>query len=118
MLARHRTIRLGESVEDPLLLVERNSNPGVPDGEVQTRHIGGVGFPCSGYQNLPCFRKLNRIPDQVYQYLTESSGIANQRVRHIRLYLVNQLQSFLRSAETECLHGLPQLLTQVEGNGR
>src|SRR4249920_1968674 len=62
-----------------------------------------------GDQCFAMFGELDGIPDQVNQDLPDSSGIADHRVRHFRIYVEYQFQFFLVSSEVQRLDGLAQI---------
>src|SRR5204863_8479594 len=70
-----RAVGLGESVEDMLLLVQRDADAGIADLERYKRGAGLDGDRLDANRDLAFLGELDRIADQVCQDLTKPAGI-------------------------------------------
>src|SRR5581483_630962 len=93
-----------------------NSNACVPDAKVQLNIVFLLRVAMDGKDNLALFRELHRVADEIYQDLSQASGIANDDFRYLSIDVANQFQSFLAGPETHCPDYLAEVLAQIEIN--
>ena len=60
------------------------------------------------------FGELDRVADQVHKDLTQSSGVAHDRHRHIRADVAHQLNAFGMRPNGKCFERLAHRASQVE----
>src|SRR5262249_49562399 len=81
--ARHRRIDLVEGFENPRLLFGIDADPGVGEGATQDRLVFDAIGERHLDQDLAALGKLNRIADEVDQYLPQTGGVAGQTPGHL-----------------------------------
>ena len=121
-----RIVFLLECLEDLLLLIERDADARVADGEAQHLRRAGSALGRLGLRagagrarldaddHFALLGELDRVADEIEQDLPEPSGIADQGVGDVRLDLADQLQPFLVGAEGQGAQRLPQDAPQRE----
>ncbi len=65
-----------ECLENRLLLIGRNPDTGIGHREVQREVAVTLRFHIDQHRNAPPVGELDRIPDQVQQYLTQAIRVA------------------------------------------
>src|SRR5205823_13346663 len=69
-----------------------------------------------GYDDLALFGELDRVADEVHEYLTQPGGIAAYHARHLRRHLREELEVFLARAYRKQARGRVHDLRDVERN--
>src|SRR5215813_8174688 len=75
--ARRGRVRLRKGIEDRLLLVERNADPRVVDGEVKAGGIGIHRLDRYVEDDLSAFGKFDRVAHQVRHDLPQPKRVAD-----------------------------------------
>src|SRR5207247_3140430 len=92
-------------------------NTGVAHGEVQL-HIGWIRSAARlghhRHHNLSPLRKLNGVPDQVHQDLTNPQSVSENYLRHGAIDIADQFKTLLMSAQGECADRFFDVLPGVE----
>src|ERR1700728_3445736 len=96
-------MRLLKLLEEPFLLVQCNSDPGVTDNELQTSEVVRNRLYRYIYADISVLREFNRIPNQIDQDLAKTDRITSQVKRHIRRDPQGDFQSLLVGEEGEAL---------------
>ncbi len=109
---RGRTVGLAECLKDLLLFFGRNPDAGVTDHEVQIDLRFFERIDRDDDDDFALLGELERVADQVDDDLSESPGIADERVGHIRGYEVGQFHSLFRGPQPEGVHGVAQAVAQ------
>ena len=118
VLARHRSVSLRKSFEDFSLLLARDAHAGIANREVHGHRAIGSLAQFGGYLHgyLAPLRELDRVSHEVDQDLPHAPRISHQRFWDARIYVINQLDSFLVRAEAQRLHRLADAFAQIERN--
>src|SRR3984885_5266862 len=82
-------------LEEPFLLVQRDSDPGIPNNELQTGAVILNRFHRYIYADFSVLSEFNRIPNQVDQDLTKTDRITSQVSGHIRRDVQGEFQALL-----------------------
>ncbi len=109
-----RTLRLGEGVEDIPLLLGSDANTRVPHHEMQHHSFRGLRFEIHIHQHLSFISKLERVSNQVDQYLADPAQVSDQAVGHLSLHFVNQLKVPLVGPDRQGLQGVSNRVPQSE----
>jgi hypothetical protein len=94
-------------LEEPFLLVQCDSDPGVTDNELQTSAVVRNRFHRYIYPDFSVLREFNRIPNQIDQDLAKTDWITSQVNGHIRRDVHCEFQSFLVGEEGEATQHIP-----------
>jgi hypothetical protein len=71
-------------------------------------------FPLDSKYHFTLRRELHRISDQVEHDLPQTSRIPQQSFRYLGKNVIRQLQALLVGTNTDCSHGVIQIMAQVE----
>ena len=113
---RRRCVRLTERFENLLLLFDRNSNPGIRHDKVQV-HLRILSlFDGDDNDDFAFLRELQGVPDEVNDDLSKPSGIAHERIRHVRRHQIGELHSLFGGSQTERVHRIAETVPQLEIN--
>src|ERR1700730_7688279 len=113
--ARHRSVRLGEGIEDVLLLLNGDADARIFHRKVQGGRGRSWRLLIYANENLTVLRELDGIANQVDQDLTNPPRITQQSLRNFRLYFVNKFQSFLMRAKPSAIIVSPKLSRRSKG---
>ena len=61
-------------------------------------------------------RELQGVPDEVNDDLSKPSGIAHERIRHVRRHQIGELHSLFGGSQTERVHRIAETVPQLEIN--
>ena len=95
VLAGGRSVRLGEGLEELLLLVGGDADARVADGEVQADLLLGPRLHIDAKHDLAPLGELDGVAHQVDDDLAEAVGVAREGIGHVGRDVVGQLQPFL-----------------------
>ena len=119
VLARGRCVDLAESVEQAVDFLRRDADTGVANGEldrdIATAFVAGVfagvvAWAGAGggagsrtrhpavHVDLALIGELHRVADQIDQHLAQTRHVAVNSTRHVRLDVVDQLDTLLAGA--------------------
>src|ERR1700760_65472 len=90
-----RRVRLLKFLKEPFLLVQRDPDPSVADGELQACTVVRHRFHIYIDADFSVLREFNRIPHQVNQHLAKTDGITRYVSGHIRRDVHVEFQAFL-----------------------
>src|SRR5271154_305945 len=82
ILAGCGAVRLRESVENHMLLLSWNTNPGIADSEMKQDAAFILCLPFDVHGDFSLLGKLHRIAHEVHQYLAQPAHIAFQVFRY------------------------------------
>ena len=85
----HRAIGLGECFKDFHLLVGGDAYSSVFHSKMQAGDGGFVGFFNYGDKHFTTFSELDRIPDQIYQNLSNPTRISKDGLWNVRSNVIN-----------------------------
>ena len=98
-------------------LITTQSNPSIAYTEPQHNLVGGAALNRGRHHDLPLIRELHCIAGKVRQHLTQSQGVANQGLWHIRTHGKQHLQlAFVASADGYQIPNAIKYVLEVEGN--
>src|SRR5262249_29205525 len=89
-----RAICLYESLEYPVPLIVRDADTRICVRKLEGDRSAGRLNPLDAQRYLSLIRKLDGIPNQVDQHLTQPPGVAHQHAA-LRRDIANQLEPFL-----------------------
>src|SRR5262245_27082430 len=99
VLSRGGRVLLLKGVEDALLLVNRNADPGIAYCEADANWLGGriprIGENGYTHDDFALIGEFDCVTNQIEEHLPQPACVANQGIGHFRLYLVNQLEPSL-----------------------
>jgi hypothetical protein len=108
---------LAKRVEDEVQLVLRDADPRIAHTKLQRDAVVVQREQARAQRNVALARRLgrrelDRIPDQIRDYLPQTERVADQLIRDVRVDVVRQVEVVLRRAHDERLqdpeHGLPE----------
>ena len=116
VFSRNRAVLLRERLEDHGLLLFRNADTGIADGErnhalVRCRsRIAGDG---DVHRDLARLGELHRVSDQVQDHLPQAQRIGHDRVGDVRRRPIRELEPFLVPPHRQHLNGLGDEIAQA-----
>ena len=100
-LPRRRTVGLAEGLEDRVLVLGRDADPGVGDGEAQHAGLAAIGVGPDGDEHVALLGELDRVAHEVDQNLAEPERIADERCGNRGIDVDEQLERLLIGAHGE-----------------
>ena len=85
---RCRIVRLRKRAKDGRLPGRRNADTGVANGKTQEGRLGPCLVDRDGDLNLSALGELDRVANEIAEYLTQARGVANYPARNIRSCLL------------------------------
>ena len=109
-------VHLGEGVEQVLLQVRRQAVAGVGDGDLDHRLGAALFLEHGAHHDRPALGELDRVADQIGEYLANTQRIAEQAGGHVGVDDRRLLQALLLGHRRQ--HGLHVLddVVQVQRN--
>jgi len=116
ILAGGRTVHLPEGFKDHLLLIGRDADPGIGDGETQSGRALRFLFRFRRHRHdhFPLLGELDRVADQIGQHLSQPSRIAYEHFRDVRDGLISQLQPLAMGLDSETSDRVIERVGQVK----
>ena len=94
-LTRGRAIGLFEGLEDDFLLVGRNADARIANGEMECHAVGVDRLAADGHNDLAAFGEFDGVADQIDHDLPQAIGIADDDRGHFGPDVVDQLEPLL-----------------------
>ena len=116
VLARRRAIGLRERLEDSLLLLCRNPNARIGDGEVEADLVLRLRRRLSAHHHLTLLGELDGIPHHISQDLAQASHITHQGIRNLWEHIAPQFQPFLVGGGNKHPHYFSKACAQRESS--
>ena len=115
--ARGRAVGLGEGLEEPRLLLGRDADAGVADGEAQGQLAVRLRRPrrLDPHEHLAAARELERVADEVRHHLAKPQRVPDQAVGHRGQHVHDQLDVLLDHRRAVGLRELLEQAAQAEG---
>ena len=115
--ARGRAVGLGEGLEEPRLLLGRDADAGVADGEAQGQLAVRLRRPrrLDPHEHLAAARELERVADEVRHDLAKPQRVPDQPVGHRGQHVHDQLDVLLDHRRAAGLRELLEQAAQAEG---
>ena len=111
---RHRVVGLLEGIEDRGMLVRRDADARVADGEMDEHVLLRFFLDGDLQRDFPLLGELDRVAEQVDHHLPQPRSIAEHPPRDVRCDAAGQLQSLVMRAEREQLDRVSQIFAEVE----
>ncbi len=99
--ARRRRVGLHERAENLPLLLERDADAGIRNGEVQHRFFGRHAVGGHLDDDIAGFGELDRVAHEIDQHLPQAAWIADQAVGNVGLDAAGQLEALFVGAQGE-----------------
>ena len=117
IFTRGRAVGLLEGVEDDILLVRRDADTGVGDGEVKRGLVVGHGLRVDGHGDAALFGEFDGVADQVEHDLHEPHRVAHESVGYLVGDVAAEIESLFLGAQGERFEGVAKQVTQGQGRG-
>src|SRR5262245_5737262 len=79
-----RTVCLPERFEDDILFFDWYANTGIPHGKAQQNLFRRLAIHLHLHSHFSAWGEFDRVPNQVEQYLLQTSRIADEQLRYSR----------------------------------
>ena len=116
-LAAERVVGLAEGLEQRAQVFIRQADAGVHHADTQLRAVGTFVLDHGAHDDGAFAGELDRIADQVGQYLLQAQRITAQSQRCVAVDQADQLQLLFMGCGGEDGQGVLQQVAQVEGDG-
>ena len=113
-LARDAAVGLLERLEDALLFIRRYTDAGVRHGELERRLLAGVLNDCDGQQYRAGLGELDRVVDEIAEYLPQTDRIAVNHGRYVAGDVCGDFDVLVVGARAEQSDDLFEFAPQLE----
>ena len=111
---RGRRIRLCKGIEDYLLLLPGNADPGIRHRKPQREIMIMSCFHLNFQRDFALVREFDGVPNQVHEDLAQSAGVSSHGFGHVGSDFAQQLQPLFVGSYRQSFQCRLQTIAQVE----